>query len=134
MRPFAVTFKSAVLDIGVEGSLLRRNTFRSPDEELTLAELWGEVRRQRAAKGWWQVPAVAFHKRIGLPLAALTFVWLGVPLAIGTSAQGSRARGYLYGILAIAGYYVLQHVGIGWGQDASSPRGSRASWRTSRRW
>ena len=112
-----VTFKSAVLNIGVESSLLRRNTFRSPDEELTLADLWAEIRRQRIANGWWQVPAVAFHRRLGLPLAALTFVWLGVPLAIGTSARGSRARGYLFGILAIAGYYVLQHLGIGWGAD-----------------
>jgi lipopolysaccharide export system permease protein len=112
-----VKFKSAILNIGVEGSLLRRNTFRSPDEELTLAELWAEIRRQRVANGWWQVPAVAFHRRLGLPLAALTFVWLGVPLAIGTSARGSRARGYLFGILAIAGYYILQHLGIGWGAD-----------------
>jgi lipopolysaccharide export system permease protein len=112
-----VAFKSALLNIGVEGSLLRRNTFRSPDEEQTLAELWAEVRRQRDANGWWQVPAVAFHRRLGLPLAALTFVWLGVPLAIGTSARGSRARGSLFGLLAIAGYYVLQHVGIGWGAN-----------------
>ncbi len=112
-----VKFQSAILNIGVEGSLLRRNTFRSPDEELSLAELWAEIRRQRAANGWWQVPAVAFHRRLGLPLAALTFVWLGVPLAIGTSARGSRARGYLFGILAVAGYYILQHLGIGWGAD-----------------
>jgi lipopolysaccharide export system permease protein len=112
-----VAFKSAVLNVGVEGSLLRRNTFRSPDEEQTLAELWAEVRKERAAHGWWQVPAVAFHRRLGLPLGALTFAWLGIPLAIGSSARGSRARGYLFGLLAVAGYYVLQHLGIGWGCD-----------------
>ncbi len=117
-----VRFRSALLDIGVEGSILRRNTLRAPDEERTLADLWDESRKERAAGGWWQLSAVAFHRRLGLPLAALSFVWLGVPIAIGSSGLGgARTRGWLLGLLAVAAYYVLQHLGIGWGTMGKLP-------------
>ena len=113
-----VTFHAAVLDIGVGDSLLRKNTFRSPDDEETLGQLWHEVGTVKRQGGWWQLPAVALHRRLGIPLAALTLAWLGVPLAIGGSAvRNARARGYLFAILAVAGYYVLQHLGIAWGTE-----------------
>ncbi len=112
-----IHFGSARLAVGIEDSLLRRNTFRSPDDEATLWALAREVRETRAKGGWWQLPDVALQRRLGTPLAALALAFLGVPLAlVGAGARGARARAYLFAALAVAFYYVLQHVGIGWGQ------------------
>ncbi|MHB8419370.1 MAG: LptF/LptG family permease, partial [Myxococcales bacterium] len=116
-----VLFRSASLEVGVEDSLLRKNTFRTPEGEWTLAELWRESERQRREHGWWRLTRSIFHRRLGLPLAASAFIWLGVPLALGTPARGSRARGYLLGIAAVAAYYVLQRLGISLGSEARLP-------------
>ncbi|MHB1846466.1 MAG: LptF/LptG family permease [Deltaproteobacteria bacterium] len=120
-----VHFERAKLSIGVDDSLLRRNTFRSPDDEATLSALAREAEELRRRGGWWQLSAIALQRRLGIPLAALAFAWVGVPLALlgaaARGAQGARARGYVLALLAVAIYYVLQHVGIGWGQAGKVP-------------
>jgi len=112
----ALRFQDASLAISVEDSLLRKNTLRSPDDEKSLPRLWRGTFGAKDAG--WRATAVAFHRRLGLVLSVLAFVWFGVPLALLPSpAGGARARGYLVAALALVGYFVLLRLGGGWGQD-----------------
>jgi len=113
----ALRFQSASIAISVEDSLLRKNTLRSPDDEKSLLRLWRETfARPRVAA--WRLTAVALHRRLGMVLSVLAFVWFGVPLALVPSrAGGARARGYLLAALSLIGYFVLLRLGGGWGQE-----------------
>jgi len=115
-----VTFQEAEIAVGVEGSLGRRNRFRSPKEELTPREL---LQAADEAEGNGEDPRpfrMALHLRLGNALAPLSFALLGTPLAIGRR-QGGRAWGYL---LTLGGYilfYVLTRLFSQMGQQGRMP-------------
>jgi len=117
----ALRFRDASIAISVEDSLLRKNTLRSPDDEKSLLRLWRETfggPRGEPPRDGWRLTAVALHRRLGLVLSVLAFVWFGVPLALSPPrAGGARARGYLLAALSIVGYFVLLRIGGGWGQE-----------------
>jgi lipopolysaccharide export system permease protein len=119
---FALGFETCVLTIGVEDSILRKNSLRSPDDESTPAALVTQAREAKAAHGEWRRPATVLHRKLGMGLGVLAFVWLGVPLALGPAgAQAARARGYLYAIAAVLAYFVLQRLGSTWGIEGRLP-------------
>ena len=101
--------------------MLRKNTLRSPDDEKSLPRLWrdafGPARGETSSAGW-RLTAVALHRRLGMVLSVLAFVWFGVPLAlVPARAGGARSRGYLVAALSLVGYFVLLRIGGGWGQE-----------------
>jgi lipopolysaccharide export system permease protein len=117
----ALRFEAASLSISVEDSLLRKNTLRSPDDEKSLPELWREAALLPRPDGWHRT-ALALHRRLGLVLSILVFVWLGVPLAlVPAGAAGARARGYLLAALSLVGYFVLLRFAEGLGQQGKIP-------------
>jgi lipopolysaccharide export system permease protein len=119
---FKLRFQDAVITVDVADSLLRRNTFRSPDDEQPLWEVAAEARERRPQQAAWRTIATALYRRLGLPISAVALALLGVPLALrASSSQNARARGYLFALLAIAGYYILQRTGVALGVDGKLP-------------
>jgi len=119
---FKLRFQDAVITVDVADSLLRRNTFRSPDDEQPLWEVAAEARDRRPQQAAWRTIATALYRRLGLPISAVALALLGVPLALrASSSQNARARGYLFALLAIAGYYILQRTGVALGVDGKLP-------------
>ena len=98
-----VSFQEAEIAVGVEGSLGRRNRFRSPKEELTPSELLQAADEAERTGGDSRSFLIALHNRLGNALAPLSFALLGTPLAIGRR-QGGRAWGYL---LTLGGYVLF---------------------------
>jgi lipopolysaccharide export system permease protein len=119
---FALSFESCVLTVGVEDSLLRKNSLRSPEDEASPGALLKQAKDARRSGGDWRTPDSILHRKLGMALAALVFVWLGVPLAVGPAgAKSGRARGYLYAIAAVLAYFVLQRLGTTWGIEGRLP-------------
>ncbi|ATB37991.1 hypothetical protein CYFUS_003417 [Cystobacter fuscus] len=115
-----VTFEKAEIAVGVEGSMGRRNRFRSPKEELTPVELLEAAEEAERTGGDPRPFRMALHTRVGNALAPLSFALLGTPLAIGRR-QGGRAWGFL---LTLAGYvlfYLLTRVFEQMGQQGRLP-------------
>ena len=119
---FALGFESCILTIGVEDSILRKNSLRSPEDESAPGALLRQVREAKANHGNWRRPATVLQRKLGMGLGVLAFVWLGVPLALSPAgAQAARARGYLYAIAAVLAYFVLQRIGTTWGIEGRVP-------------
>jgi lipopolysaccharide export system permease protein len=119
---FKLRFQDAVITVDVADSLLRRNTFRSPDDEQPLWEVAAQAREHRSQRAAWRLISTALYRRLSLPLSALALALLGIPLALrASSSQNARARGYLFALLAIAGYYILQRLGVALGVDGRLP-------------
>ncbi len=98
-----ISFQQGEVAVGVEGSVRRRNRFRSPKEELTPSELLQAAAEAERTGGDPRPFHVALHNRIGHALAPLSFAMLGTPLAIGRR-QAGRAWGYL---LTLGGYVLF---------------------------
>ena len=101
-----LSFREGNLSIGVEDSILRKNRFRSPKEELTPHELLAAADE---AQGAGRSPApflTAFHVRLAEGLTPLAFALFGVPLA--ASARTVRTRGYLLALAVYVAYYIVQ--------------------------
>jgi lipopolysaccharide export system permease protein len=99
-------FETGNLAVGVEDSILRKNHFRSPKEELTPAELLAAA-RDATAHG--RSPAsflTAFHTRLAEGFTPLAFALFGVPLAMASKA--ARTRGYLLTLLVYVAYYIVE--------------------------
>lgn len=115
-----VTFQTAELAVGVEGSMSRRNRFRSPKEELTPMELLEAADEAERTGGDARPFLMALHNRVGSALAPLSFALLGTPLAIGRR-QGGRAWGYLLTLVGYVLYYLLMRVFEQQGQQGQLP-------------
>jgi lipopolysaccharide export system permease protein len=101
-----LTFRDGSLSIGVEDSILRKNHFRSPKEELTPAELLAAANEARAG-GKSPAPFLtAFHVRLAEGLTPLAFALFGVPLAM--SSRAARTRGYMLALGAYVAYYIVE--------------------------
>jgi len=57
-----------------------------------------------------RMAAVEFNRRLAIPAASITFALLALPLGIGVRA-GSRGRGFLFSILVVLVYYILNSYG-----------------------
>ncbi|RLE28151.1 MAG: hypothetical protein DRJ65_00670 [Acidobacteria bacterium] len=57
-----------------------------------------------------RMAAVEFNRRLAIPFASITFALLALPLGIGVRA-GSRGRGFLFSILVVLVYYILNSYG-----------------------
>jgi lipopolysaccharide export system permease protein len=101
-----LTFRDGSLSIGVEDSILRKNHFRSPKEELTPRELLSAAEDARSG-GRSPAPFLtAFHVRLAEGLTPLAFALFGVPLAM--SSRAARTRGYMLALGAYVAYYIVE--------------------------
>ncbi len=115
-----VTFQKGEIAVGVEGSLGRRNRFRSPKEELTPVELLEAADEAERTGGDPRPFLIALHNRFGHALAPLSFALLGTPLAIGRR-QGGRALGYLFTLGGYVLFYLLMRLFEQMGQQGKLP-------------
>ncbi|MBJ6764210.1 LptF/LptG family permease [Myxococcaceae bacterium JPH2] len=115
-----VGFERAEMNVGIGGSLTRRNRFRSPKEELTPVELIAAAKdaeeRQEDPKPF----LMALHSRLGNALAPVAFALLATPLAIGRR-QAGRAWGYLLTLGGYVLYYLLSRAFEQLGQQGKMP-------------
>ncbi len=115
-----VTFQQGEIAVGVEGSMGRRNRFRSPKEELTPSELLQAADEAERTGGDPRPFLMALHNRWGHALAPLSFAMLGTPLAIGRR-QGGRALGYLFTLGGYVLFYLLMRLFEQMGQQGRMP-------------
>lgn len=115
-----VTFQQGDIAVGVEGSMGRRNRFRSPKEELTPSELLQAAEEARRTGGDPRPFLMSLHNRLGHALAPLSFALLGTPLAIGRR-QGGRAWGYLLTLGGYVLFYLLMRFFEQMGQQGKMP-------------
>ncbi len=81
--------------------------------EMTSPELFKLLYRDHGdeAKGInLRAAAVEMHHRLSIPFACLAFAMLGLPLGIG-SRSGGRGRGFLFSILVVLAYFILDSFG-----------------------
>ncbi len=57
-----------------------------------------------------RMAGVELHRRMAIPFASITFALLALPLGIGVRS-GSRGRGFLFSILVVLVYYILNSYG-----------------------
>ncbi len=115
-----VTFEQGEVAVGVEGSMGRRNRFRSPKEELTPSELLQAADEAERTGADPKPFLMALHNRVGHALAPLSFALLGTPLAIGRR-QGGRAWGYLLTLSGYVLFYLLMRLFEQMGQQGKLP-------------
>jgi lipopolysaccharide export system permease protein len=115
-----ITFQKGEIAVGVEGSMGRRNRFRSPKEELTPSELLQAAEEAERTGGDPRSFLMALHNRLGNALAPLSFALLGTPLAIGRR-QGGRAWGYLLTLGGYVLFYLLMRFFEQLGQQGKMP-------------
>ncbi len=97
----------------MEDSILRKNHFRSPKEELTPGELLAAADEARS-EGKSPAPFLtAFHVRLAEGCTPLAFALFGVPLAM--SSRAARTRAYLLTLGAYVAYYVVERTFENWG-------------------
>lgn len=101
-----LSFREGNLSIGVEDSILRKNHFRSPREELTPTELLAAAEEARGAGRSAAPFLTAFHVRLAQTLTPLAFALFGVPLAM--SSRAARTRGYLLALGVYVAYYLVE--------------------------
>jgi lipopolysaccharide export system permease protein len=104
-----IAFERADIVVGLEESIWRKNTFRSPKEELTPRELLLAAREAKA-HGDDPLPfLMAFHLRIAQLFTPAAFALLGTPLAFSGKSSG-KARGYFLTLLGYVAFYVLSRM------------------------
>jgi lipopolysaccharide export system permease protein len=101
-----ISFERADIVVGLEDSIWRKNTFRSPKEELTPRELSLAAREARS-RGDDALPfLMAYHLRLANLFTPAAFALLGTPLALGGRSSG-KARGYFLTLMGYLAFYVL---------------------------
>jgi lipopolysaccharide export system permease protein len=108
-------FQEGDLNVGVEDSILRKNHFRSPKEELTPSELLAAAREARSEGKTPRGFLTAFHVRMAEGFTPLAFALFGVPLAM--ASRAARTRAYLLTLLAYVAYYVVERAFENWGAE-----------------
>ncbi|RKH08056.1 YjgP/YjgQ family permease [Corallococcus praedator] len=115
-----VSFEKAQINVGLGGSLSRRNRFRSPKEELTPVELLAAAKDAEERKDDPRPFLMALHSRLGNAVAPVAFALLATPLAIGRK-QAGRAWGYLLTLGGYVLYYLLSRAFEQMGQKGQLP-------------
>ncbi|RYZ40410.1 MAG: YjgP/YjgQ family permease [Myxococcaceae bacterium] len=111
---------TAQINVGLGGSLSRRNRFRSPKEELTPVELIAAAKDAEERKEDPRPFLMALHSRLGNAVAPVAFALLATPLAIGRR-QAGRAWGYLLTLGGYVLYYLLSRAFEQMGQKGQMP-------------
>lgn len=116
-----VRFDRGTVALGVESYIAHHNMFNRPAGELTIFEMPGAIAEARASgdEGKARRIGAQFYGRWSSPFTCLIFCLIAVPLA----ATSRRSRGSSYGftLLAFIGYYVLQTIGNGLGEEGNTP-------------
>lgn len=115
-----IGFDGAEINVGLGGSLSRRNRFRSPKEELTPMELRAAAKDAEERHEDPRPFLMALHSRLGNAVAPIAFALLGTPLAIGRRQSG-KAWGYLLTLGGYVLYYLLSRAFEQMGQKGRLP-------------
>jgi lipopolysaccharide export system permease protein len=97
------------------GQLLipRTGTARKREmEELTLPELREEIQGESHGESKARKLLLNYHQRIALPVGALVFCTLGVPLAL-LAQRAARYTGFSLSIVVMLLYFILMQAGSG---------------------
>jgi lipopolysaccharide export system permease protein len=110
-------FEEASIALGVQNFVRRKNNFIRPASELDFDEMTQAAQAARAAGDHGSARRILskFHSRIAQIFTCLIFGLIAVPLAAG--GRGARARSFVATVLTFAGYYVLQTIGNGLGEE-----------------
>ncbi len=100
-----VTYRLSLREFNTEQLLEKMRTGRDPNELEELPPTDAEEHELAT-----RLAAVEFNRRLAIPAASLTFALLALPLGIGVRA-GSRGRGFLFSILVVLVYYILNSYG-----------------------
>jgi lipopolysaccharide export system permease protein len=114
-----LSFERGDFAVGVEDTILLKNRFRSPQQEMTPLEL---LQAAREAKESGENPRpflMAYQGRFSQALTPMAFALLGTPLAM--SRRQSKGRGYLLTIFGYIGYYVLTRMFENLGSQGKLP-------------
>lgn len=101
----AMTFGDGGYRVDVSSLVGNKARNLSPVQELSWRDLW-VLHRSEPNLSRRALYTVVWHRKFALPLAALLFVCLAVPLG-SNPAAGGRARSFLYSAAIITGYYYL---------------------------
>lgn len=100
------TYRLTLEELNTEQLLEKSRSGRDPEDVKTRDDDRTTEERQQEMR----MANVELHRRIAIPMAAVTFALLALPLGIGVRA-GSRGRGFLYSILVVVVYYILNSYG-----------------------
>lgn len=100
-----LTYRLTLGELNPEQLLEKMRSGRDPEDTAEDDEKTPEERRQDM-----RMAGVEFNRRLAIPAASITFALLALPLGIGVRA-GSRGRGFLFSILVVLVYYVLNSYG-----------------------
>ncbi len=106
-----VQFESAEVGLDVAEAADRRARFIGGLDALTITELRSEM--YEAPAEWTRGRAtVAFHRRLAVPFSCLSLSILGMGMAMAGATPGTKRRGsgFVGGIGAMLGYYMLLRV------------------------
>jgi LPS export ABC transporter permease LptG/LPS export ABC transporter permease LptF len=100
-----ITYRLSLKELNTDQLLEKIRSGRSPEDSASDSPKKPERLRQEM-----RMASVEFHRRLTIPAAAITFALLALPLGIGVRA-GSRGRGFLFSIMIVIVYYILNSYG-----------------------
>ena len=101
-----------------------------PLQEKTNRELWEESKDTSIERRRRVHRIIILHRRFAMPIAALIFALLAVPLAAGNTSS-ARARGFIYSGVIIGAYYYIGRALEVWARstgDGWKPPPEIAAW------
>jgi lipopolysaccharide export LptBFGC system permease protein LptF len=99
-------FRHLELPVDLQGELGRRTRFLAEFEEWPTPVLVSQIAALRKAGEKVAPLEIALHQRFAIPVAALLFVVMGVPLAL-AGGGGKRSLSVVLSVVLVGTYYVL---------------------------
>ncbi|MBI3072555.1 MAG: LptF/LptG family permease [Deltaproteobacteria bacterium] len=99
-------FRHLELPVDLQGELGRRTRFLAEFEEWSTPLLTNQIAALRKAGEKVAPLEIALHQRFAIPVAALLFVVMGVPLAL-AGGGGKRSLSVVLSVVLVGSYYVL---------------------------
>jgi lipopolysaccharide export system permease protein len=88
------------------GNLSRIRGFRARDWEMSIGELKTKIKIKKILQEDYTQQLLEIYRKFSIPFACIAFGLLGIPLGVQPRRSG-KSCGFILGILAVLGYYVL---------------------------
>ena len=112
----SVDFKSSRMDLDIEGVLSQMQDKDRQPQEMSMAEIWSQVRAMPPGDPRRPHFLTEMHKKAAIPFACLFFLLCGLPLGTLTR-KGGRMMGFTLALGLIFVYYLLLSLGQTYGDD-----------------